>query len=62
MRDWYIAEALTSVRRLTAVLSQMTDEEIKHVISLEEAAQRRKALLDRLYREMRQRARKEFIR
>lgn len=62
MRDWYVAEALTSVRHLTQHSSQTTDEEIKHVISLEEAAQRRKALLDRLYREMRQRARKEFVR
>ena len=62
MREWFIAEALTSVRRLTNVIRQMTDEEIKHVIELEEAGLKRSILLDKLYREMRQRARKEFIR
>lgn len=62
MRDWFIAEALTSVRRLGNVLRQMTDEEIKYVIGLEEAGLKRQVLLDKLYREMRQRARKEFVR
>lgn len=62
MRDWYVAEALTSVRRLDEVLPNLTDEELTHVMSLEESAQRRKVFLDKLYREARQRARKQFVR
>ena len=62
MRKAFVSEALASVRRLGEVLPQLTDEEIKHVISLEEAAQRRETVLEKLYRELRVRARKEFVR
>jgi hypothetical protein len=60
--DWHVTEALISVRRLQELLPKLTDDEITKVISLEEAALRRKSFLDKLYREARQRARKKFIR
>jgi hypothetical protein len=44
------------------VLPSLTDSEITQVIALEEASLRRKSFLDKLYREARQRSRKEFIR
>jgi hypothetical protein len=59
---WHVSEALISVRRLVDVLASLTDSEIKQVIALEEASLRRKSFLDKLYREMRQRTRKQFIR
>ena len=62
MRKAFVAEALASVRQLQVVLPELTDGEIAHVIELEEAAQRRDTILDKLYRELRQRARKKFLR
>ena len=62
MADWHVTEALTSVRKLTSVMSKLTDEEIAKVIKLEEAAQRRDTILEKLYREQRQRARKQLTR
>lgn len=62
MRSWQIAQALGTVRQLMGILPKLTDEEIAHVISVEEAAQNRATCLDKLYREQRQRARKPFIR
>lgn len=62
MREWFISEALSSVRRLDELLDQLTEEELAQLINLEESAQRRKVFLDKLYREARQRARKQFIR
>lgn len=62
IRDWFIAEALTSVRRLDEVLTQLTDEELAQLITLEESASRRKVFLDKLYREARQRAKRPFNR
>ena len=62
MSAWHISEALSSVRRLNNVIHQLTDEDLAHVIRLEEAALRRKSFLDRLYREARKRARKPFVR
>lgn len=62
MREWFISEALSSVRRLDEVLDQLTDEELNQLIHLEETAQRRKVFLDKLYREARQRARKQYLR
>jgi|JI61114C2RNA_FD_contig_21_16654816_length_349_multi_4_in_0_out_0_1 hypothetical protein len=57
-----MSEALLSVRRLDELLPSLTDAEIKQVIALEEAALRRKSFLDKLYREMRQRVKKQFSR
>jgi hypothetical protein len=51
-----------SVRRLEELLDQLSDEEITSLINLEEETARRKVFLDKLYREARQRARKQFIR
>lgn len=62
MREWFISEALSSVRRLDELLDQLTEEELSQLITLEESAQRRKVFLDKLYREARQRARSQFIR
>ena len=62
MRKAFIAEALTSVRNLQAVLPDLTDAELKKAVELEEAALRRQTILDKMYRELRQRARKQFIR
>jgi hypothetical protein len=62
LNQWRISEALVSVRRLVDLLPSLTDSEIKQMIALEEASARRKSFLDKLYREARQRARKEFIR
>jgi len=62
MREWFITEALSSVRRLDELLDQLSDEELSKLIELEEAAARRKVFLDKLYREARQRARKPFHR
>jgi hypothetical protein len=57
-----MSEALLSVRRLDELLPSLTEAEIKQVIALEEAALRRKSFLDKLYREMRQRVKKQFSR
>lgn len=62
MSEWRVSEALTSVRRLEELIPTMADAEIEKLIALEEEAQRRKVFLDKLYREMRQRARKKFSR
>jgi len=62
LNQWRMSEALLSVRRLDELLPSLTDAEIKQVIALEEAALRRKSFLDKLYREMRQRVKKQFSR
>lgn len=62
MRKAFVAEALASTRQLTEILGQLTEAEIAHVIELEEATQRRDTILNKLYRELRQRARKLYQR
>lgn len=62
LNPWRVSEALVSVRRLVELLPSLTDEEVKQVIALEEAALRRQSFLDKLYRDMRRRARQEFTR
>ena len=62
IREWFISEALSSVRRLDELLDDLTDEELTHLILLEEAASRRKVFIDKLYREARQRAKQPFQR
>lgn len=62
MSDWHLSEALTSVRRLDEIIHQLTDEQLKQLVELEEAAGRRKVFLDKIYRELRQRVRQEFVR
>lgn len=60
--DWNIAQALSSVRQLDSVMDELSDEQLATLIELEEVAARRKVFLDKLFRESRQRARKQFIR
>ena len=60
--DWLIAQALVSVRQLTEILNQLTDEQLNRLIELEDSAQRRKVFLDKLYREARQRVKRPFLR
>lgn len=62
VRDVFVSEALSTVRRLEELLPELSDEEITLIIELEEGSKRRKAALDKLYREMRQRVKKEFLR
>lgn len=62
MRKAFIAEALASVRKLQEVIPKLTDDELKKAVGLEEAALRRQTVLDKMYRELRQRARKQFTR
>jgi arsenate reductase-like glutaredoxin family protein len=62
MIEWLLSEALSSVRRLDEVIDQLTDEQLTQLIELEEAAARRQVFLDKIYRELRQRARKPFVR
>ena len=62
LNQWRISEALSSVRRLVDLMSSLTDSEIEQVIALEEASLRRKAFLDKAYREMRQRVKKNYSR
>lgn len=58
MNNWRISEALVSVRRLTGVIREMTEEELVHVIALEKESLRRPSILQRLYRQARVLARK----
>lgn len=53
MNEWRISEALTSVRRLGAVLLQMTEDEVVRAIALEEESLRRSSILQRLRRRAR---------
>ena len=62
MNEWRISEALKSVRRLTELVGELTDDELRRVIEIEEAAQRRDTIIERLYREARKRARNQFVR
>lgn len=48
VRDWYISEALVSLRRLHRVLSDMTEEEVLAALKLESESRRRKVILERL--------------
>ena len=48
IREWFVSEALSSVRRLDELLAELTDEELTHLILLEESAQRRKVFIDKL--------------
>lgn len=47
-REWYINEALTSYRRMKAVLTDMTEEEVVAALRLERSAGRRRTIIDAL--------------
>lgn len=48
VRKWFIHEALASFRRLTAVVDQLTAEEVTACLDLEAGSQRRRSVIDRL--------------
>jgi hypothetical protein len=47
-RKWYLNEALVSVRRLEAVIDELTWDEVIACLDLETATQRRRSVTDRL--------------
>lgn len=59
MNKFRISEALASVRRLSNVLHEMSDDEILEVVRIEESSARRPSVLTVLKRELRVRARKQ---
>lgn len=48
VRGWYINEALTSFRRLGEVIDELTEEEVRQALRLEDAGLRRKSVVNRL--------------
>ena len=48
VRPWHIQEALTSFRRLSGILHQLTEEEVKHALALEQQSGRRVSIISRL--------------
>ena len=57
VREWFISEALASVRRLDVILSSLTEEEVIKALALEKEALRRKNIITRLERQFRTLAR-----
>jgi hypothetical protein len=47
-REWYISEALHSVRRLRAVIDDLTEDEVLAALELEAGSRRRASVLDLL--------------
>ena len=47
-RKWHMAHALTSVRALATVITDLTEEEVLAALDLESASQRRRSILERL--------------
>lgn len=47
-RKYYVGEALSSYRRLNAVLADLTEPEVLHCLELEAGSQRRRIFIDRL--------------
>jgi len=47
-RKWYLSEALTSYRRLLAVVDELTWDEVLACLDLEVGTQRRRSVIDRL--------------
>jgi hypothetical protein len=47
-RKWYLNEALVSVRRLEAVIGELTEDEVMACLDLESATQRRRSVTQRL--------------
>lgn len=45
MRKWHVAEALTSVRRLKAILQELTEEEVLHALSMEKQTLNRESIV-----------------
>ena len=45
MRKWHVNEALASVRRLKAVLGDLTEDEVLHVLKMEKQTLQRKHVI-----------------
>ena len=48
VRQWYVTEALSSMRRLHDLIDELTQEEILAALELESGTQRRSSIVDRL--------------
>ena len=57
MDKWRVSQALDSCRSLEGVIYDLTDEELRHCLKLEEGAVPRKTVVERMYRELRRRVR-----
>lgn len=48
LRKWHVTEALSSVRRLRAILSDLTEAEVLHVLELEKQTLKRQHVVKTL--------------
>lgn len=48
VRQWYVTESLSSVRRLNVLIDELTEAEVLAALELESGSQRRPSIIDRL--------------
>lgn len=48
VRQWYVSEALSSMRRLAEIIDELTEDEVLAALELEAGSQRRSSIVDRL--------------
>lgn len=48
VRQWYVSEALDSMRRLAQVIDELSEEEVLAALDLESGSRRRQSIIDRL--------------
>lgn len=48
VRQWYVGEAVASMRRLHEVIDDLTEAEVIAALELESGSQRRSSIIDRL--------------
>lgn len=48
VRQWYVSEALHSMRRLEEIIDELSQEEIIAALDLESGSRRRKSIINRL--------------
>jgi hypothetical protein len=61
VRQFYISKALKSSRSLEQVLSELTEEEVLHVLEVEVGSRRRSVMIDRLIQKAAELNRKQYI-
>ena len=61
MRQFYISKALKSSRSLEQILSELTEEEVLHVLEVEVGSRRRSVMIDRLIQKAAEVNRKSYI-
>ena len=61
MRQFYISKALKSSRSLEQILSELTEEEVLHVLEVEVGSRRRSVMIDRLIQKAAEIHRKSYI-